>query len=90
VIQSDGKAHQTGDSGDHRFSVSAKQLRALKRELRAARFRTLKRRYQPETQVFDGITQTIRYRGKAVSVSSGADVPARLSKVLRRISRILR
>jgi hypothetical protein len=91
IVATDGKAHQTGDSGEHRFTVSSKQLRALKRELKAARFSSLKRQYKPKFQVFDGITQTIRYRGKAVSIYSGADnIPKRLSRVLRRISRILR
>jgi hypothetical protein len=91
IVATDGKAHQTGDSGEHRFTVSSKQLRALKRELKAARFSSLKRQYKPKFQVFDGITQTIRYRGKAVSIYSGADnIPTRLSRVLRRISRILR
>jgi hypothetical protein len=91
IVATDGKAHQTGDSGEHRFTVSPKQLRTLKRELKAARFSSLKRQYKPKFQVFDGITQTIRYRGKAVSIYSGADnIPKRLYRVLRRISRILR
>lgn len=90
VIAADGRAHQTGDSGDHRFTVRSRQLRALKRELRAAHFGMLKRRYEPGGRVFDGTTQTIRYRGRAVSVSSGADIPARLSRVLSRIARLLR
>jgi hypothetical protein len=91
IVATDGKAHQTGDSGEHRFTVSPKQLRTLKRELKAARFSSLKRQYKPKFQVFDGITQTIRYRGKAVSIYSGADnIPRRLSKVLSRISRIMR
>jgi len=91
VIDTDGAAHQVGDrSGDQRFTVPAKQLRALKRELRAARFRSLKRRYQPELPVFDGITQTVRYNGRSVSIYSGADIPARLSRVIRRLGRIMR
>ena len=48
TIQTDGKAKQTGDSGDHRFTVSAKRLRALKRALKAARFKTLKSSYEPK------------------------------------------
>ena len=91
VISTGGKADQTGDSGEHHFTVRAKQLRALKRELRAARFSTLKRRYKPKFQVFDGTVQAIRYRGKTVSVYLGAEgIPDRLSKVIRRLSRIMR
>ena len=56
TIQTDGKANQTGDSGDHRFTVCAKRLRALKRALKAARFKTLKSSYKPKAQVFDGTT----------------------------------
>jgi hypothetical protein len=90
VIATDGKADQTGDAGEHHFTVSPKQLRALKRELKAARFSTLKRQYKPEFQVFDGTTQTVRYRGKAVSIYTEAKIPERLERVLRRISRIMR
>ena len=90
TIQTDGKAKQTGDSGDHRFTVSAKRLRSLKRALKAARFKTLKRAYSPEGQVFDGTTEVIRYRGRSVSVSSGAEIPKRLAAVVSRLSRIMR
>ena len=55
--------------------MPAKQLSALKRDLRAARFRTLKRRYQPALPVFDGTTQTVTYNGRSISVYSGADIP---------------
>jgi hypothetical protein len=70
--------------------VRPRQLRALKRELRAARFRSLKRTYRPATPVFDGITQTVRYRGRAVTVTSGARIPARLTRVIARLARLLR
>jgi hypothetical protein len=91
VIATDGEAHQTGDAGDHQFTVKARQLRALKRELRAARFKTLKREYKPKFQVFDGTIQTIRYRGKTVSIYTGAEnIPNRLEKVIRRVSRLMR
>ena len=90
VIDTDGAAHQVGDRGDQRFTVPAKQLRALKRELKAARFRSLKRRYQPALPVFDGITETVRYNGRSVSIYDGADIPARLSRVIRRLGRIMR
>jgi hypothetical protein len=90
TISTGGKADQTGDSGEHDFTLSAKTLRALKRELRAAKFKTLKRSYKPDVIVFDGTTQRITYRGRAVSIYTGAEIPKRLSTVLRRISRIMR
>ena len=90
LIATDGEAHQTGDGGEHRFTVSAKRLRGLKSALKAASFKTLKRSYEPKGQVFDGITQIVRYRGRSVSISTGAEVPPRLAKVINRLSRILR
>jgi hypothetical protein len=92
VIDRDGSAWQTGSrrSGSQHFTVPAKQLRALKRELKAARFRSLKRRYQPQFPVLDGITQTATYKGRSVSVYSGAKVPVRLRRVLSRLSRLMR
>lgn len=90
TIATDGAAHQTGDSGEHRFTVSSERLRGLKRALKAARFSTLKRQYKPKFIVFDGTVETVRYRGRSVSVSTGANVPRRLQRVLRRLSRIFR
>ena len=91
VVNRDGSARQTGTRGAPRsFTVPPRQLRALKRELKAARFRTLKRRYQPDLPVFDGATQTVTYNGRSVSVYSGADGPARLTRVIRRLSRLMR
>ena len=93
VIDGDRTARQTsGRRSDEakRFTVSSKQLRALKRELKAARFTSLKRRYEPDYVVNDGITQTVTYKGRSVSVSTGADYPARLHRVLRRLSRLMR
>ncbi len=91
VVDTDGTAFQTGRrGGDQRFTVAAKHLRALKRELKAAHFRSLKRRYEPDFRVFDGTTQTVRHNSRSVSVYTGADVPARLARVLRRLSRVMR
>ena len=91
MVERDGSAVQSGDSGDHRFTVSSRQLRALKRELKAAKFRTLKRQYKPKFQVFDGTVQTVRYNGRGVSIYSGADnIPQRLQKVIRRLARLMR
>jgi hypothetical protein len=90
VISTGGTATQTGSSGDHRFRLSTRQLRALKSDLKAARFSSLKRRYRPSRTVFDGIGQSVTYRGKTVSVSSGASYPKRLARVLERLARHLR
>ena len=90
VITTGGTATQTGSSGDHRFKLSTRSLRALKRDLRDARFSTLKRRYRPSRTVFDGIGQSVRYRGKTVSVSTGAQYPKRLARVLERLARLMR
>jgi hypothetical protein len=89
VVDRDGSARQSGDR-TRRFTVSATQLRRLKRELEAARFGSLKRSYRPDVPVSDGTTQSVRYKGFEVSVSTGADVPDRLVRVLRRLSNLMR
>jgi hypothetical protein len=89
VIDRDGDARQSGDT-TRRFKVSAAQLRALKRELEAAHFGSLKRSYRPDVPVFDGTTQSVRYKGIEVNVSTAADVPDRLARVLRRLSGLMR
>jgi hypothetical protein len=94
VIHGDRSAEQTGGRGrgEHSldFKVSAKQMRALRRELKAARFASLRRVYQPDYVVNDGFAQTVTYRGHRVVVYTGAEYPTRLHKVLRRLGRILR
>ena len=91
VIDGDRQARQTSSrGGSHRFKVSAKQQRALRRELKAARFSSLKRAYRPDRLVFDGIAQTVTYKGHKVSVYTGADFPARLHAVIGRLGRLMR
>jgi hypothetical protein len=89
VINTDGSARQSGNA-NRRFELTAAQLRKLKRDLKAARFESLKRSYEPDEQVLDGSTQTVRYKGRSVSVYANADVPARLERVLRRLGSLLR
>jgi hypothetical protein len=89
VVDRDGRARQTGDT-TRRFRVSAAQLRKLKRELEDAHFGSLERSYRPDAPVFDGITQSVRYKGFEVSVSTGAQVPDRLGRVLRRLGNLMR
>jgi hypothetical protein len=93
VVSAGGTAVQTDrDSTDDskRFKISISQLHALKRELKAAQFSTLKRRYEPKHTVFDGISQGVTYKGKTVVVSTGGDPPERLRKVLNRLARLAR
>ena len=90
VIDRNGSARQTGSrSGTQRFTVSAKQLRALKRELKAALPRA-QRAYQPPFPVLDGITQSVTYGGRSVSIYTNAKPPERLRRVLQRLSRLMR
>jgi hypothetical protein len=89
VVDRDGNTRQSGDT-TRRFKVSEAQLRRLKRELEAARFGSLEQSYEPETPVYDGTTQSVRYKGFEVDVSSGADVPDRLARVLRRLGKLMR
>ena len=92
VVARDGTARQTGDrSGDdHRFTLSAKQQRALRRDLKHARFTTLKRSYEPRYVVNDGVGQSVTYKGRTVYVSTGATYPDRLERLLRRLGRLMR
>lgn len=92
TVARDGTARQTGNRGgdDHRFVLSAKQLRGLKRDLKSARFKTLKRTYQPKYVVNDGVGESVTYKGRSVSVSTGATYPARLQRLLRRLGRLMR
>ena len=92
IVARDGTARQSGRrSGDvHRFMLSAKQLRGLRRDLKNARFSTLKRSYRPKYVVNDGIGQAVTYKGPTVSVSTGAKYPARLERLLERLGRLLR
>jgi hypothetical protein len=89
VVNTDGHARQTGRAGVRGFTLTAKQLRGLKRDLKDARFKSLKRSYQPEFPVMDGQTRTVSYKGRSISVSTLAKVPKRLSRVLRRLARLM-
>jgi hypothetical protein len=75
-------------AGIKRFKVAAAELRALKRELRRARFSTLRSLYDSKIPVADGIAQTVRYAGYRVTVSTGGRPPERLRKVLTRLGRL--
>jgi hypothetical protein len=92
VVSAGGTAVQTDrDATDSkRFKISISQLHALKRELKAAEFSTLKRRYEPKYVVNDGTSTGVTYKGKTVVVTSGGNPPERLNKVLNRLARLMR
>jgi hypothetical protein len=74
--------------GIARFRLTMAELRGLKRDLRDARFSTLRSLYDSRVPVADGISQTVRYAGYRVTVSTGGRPPARLRMVLMRLSRL--
>jgi hypothetical protein len=91
VVDGGGAARQTRRGADSkRFKVSISQLHALKRELKEARFSSLKRRYEPDYVVNDGISQSVTYKGRTVVASTGGDPPARLRKLLSRLAGLVR
>jgi hypothetical protein len=91
VIDGDRQARETSSrGGSQHFKVSAKQHRALKRELKAARFSSLRPVYRPDHPVNDGLAKTVTYNGHRVVVYTGADYPRRLQTVIRRLGRLMR
>ena len=70
------------------FRLTDRQLRGLRHALRAAHFSTLEHRYAPAYPVLDGIWERVSYRGRTVSVETGADPPKRLQDLLNRLSRL--
>ena len=91
TVDRDGSATRAvGRSPQEQLRIAPRTLRALKRDLRDARFGDLRRRYAPATPVADGVTETVRHRGRAVEVQTGGRPPERLQRVLRRLRRIAR
>ena len=74
--------------GIQRYKLSSTELRGLKRDLRAARFASLRSLYDSKFPVSDGIAQTVRYARYRVTVSTGGRPPERLRKVLTRLARL--
>ncbi len=75
-------------AGIKRFRLTSAELRGLKRDLRDARFSTLRSLYDSKVPVADGISTTVRYAGYRVTVSTGGRPPERLRKVLTRLDRL--
>ena len=92
TVARDRTASQTGNrrGDDHRFTLTAKQMSRLRRDLKHARFKSLKRSYSPKYIVNDGVSQSVTYKGRTVYVSTGAKYPARLQRLLRRLDGLLR
>ena len=86
VVKRDRHAQRTSNRGDDRdWRLSKKRYRALRDALRAAHFATLAPSYAPPYVVNDGFTETVRFRGHTVSVSTGGDPPPRLERALDRL-----
>jgi hypothetical protein len=64
------------------FRLTAKRLTALRTQLRAARFRTLRRRYEADYPIADGFVYGVTYTGRTVVVNEEGKAPVRLRRVL--------
>jgi hypothetical protein len=80
-------AEENGTEGD-RVRLTDREWHKLNERLRAARFRTLEKRYAPEPIWPDSTSETVRYRGREVTVWSGGEPPRRLDRLLRYIWRL--
>jgi hypothetical protein len=78
ALLDDRRGHSEGRLGKKRY-------RALRNALRAAKFETLESSYEPQAVVSDGITETARFHGRTVSVSTGGDPPKRLERALAKL-----
>jgi hypothetical protein len=70
----------TSTNGD--FRLSAKRVAALRARLRAARFPTLRRKYEADYPIADGFVYGVSYAGRTVVVNEEAKAPFRLRRVL--------
>jgi hypothetical protein len=80
-------AEENGSAGE-RVRITDREWAKLTGRLRAARFRTLEQRYAPEPIFPDSTYDTVRYRGREVTVWTGGEPPARLRRLLRHIWRL--
>jgi hypothetical protein len=80
------RALQDGEARD--FTLGDRAWTRLRSRLRAARFGTLERRYAPPIPVADGTYDTVRYRGRAVTVETDGDPPRRLERLIALLARI--
>ena len=89
TVSTGGAVKVARRSGTRHFSLSHARLASLRKAVRDARFGTLKARYAPPSMVADGIRETVRHDGRSVTVETGGNPPARLSRLLDRLSRLL-
>jgi hypothetical protein len=86
AVQRDRHAERSTNRGDdHSWRLSKKRYGGLRAALRAAHFATLAPHYDPAYVVNDGFTETVRFRGHAVSVSTGGEPPRRLERALDKL-----
>ena len=71
------------------FRLSAKRMATLRVRLGAARFPTLKRKYEADYPVADGFLYGVTYGGRRVLVNEDAEAPLRLRRVLDLLGEIL-
>ena len=89
TVGTGGRVHVERRTGERRFTLSERRLRALRKAVREARFATLRERYAPPDRVADGFTETTRHAGHTVVVQTGAKAPARLDRLLSRLRPLL-
>jgi hypothetical protein len=77
------------DSSNGPFVLSTRRRLGLQRALVAARFATLRSQYVPTDPVTDGYADHVTYAGRSVTVTQGANPPARLQRVLTLLADIL-
>ena len=88
TVYADHHARADVDGERARFHLTDREWSTLRARLRAARFGTLAPRYAPAQRVPDGTSETVRHRGRTVTVETGGDPPRRLVRLLRHLSRL--
>ena len=76
----------TGGEGSTQARITRKEKAKLKSRLEG--WRRFKASYEPDVLVLDGITVSARAKGHRVSVSTGADAPRRVDRVMGLLSRL--
>jgi len=76
----------SGGEGSSQARITRAEKAKLKARLEG--WRRFKASYKPEVIVFDGITVSARAKGHRVSVSTGADAPRRVDRVMGLLSRL--
>jgi hypothetical protein len=87
-ILKDRTIRATDDGGTDVARITRREMTRLRDRLEASRFRSLKAEYKPEVIVFDGTVESVRHKGHTVSVTTGAEIPRRLDRLLNTLSRL--